>query len=324
MSRIIQSGLTGIFDDLRRLKTDDPELQTIQESASKYQEKEEGEKTPSLEFIVRKIRRLENHNCELPAEKQTVASITVKFREVEAAKDAMVKANLRLVIATAKYFTPTPGIPLNDLIQDGNIGLLRAAYRFNPESGNKFSTYAVWWIRQAIGRAIMFGGRAIRWPTHVYEVNRHISRFRKEYCVGPNEMTHVEVAKKLDLNVETAKNMELTDYVLSSLDAPCPNSYNDQSVLSLLQDKDKPTIDQQVSNKQLAQKLKGILDQLPPKNAEIMRLRYGIDKDHEHTLEEVGEMFNLSRERIRQIQNNSLAKMRHPQKKQQLLGFLDA
>jgi len=102
------------------------------------------------------------------------------------------------------------------------------------------------------------------------------------------------------------------------------NSYNDQSVLSLLQDKDKPTIDQQVSNKQLAQKLKGILDQLPPKNAEIMRLRYGIDKDHEHTLEEVGEMFNLSRERIRQIQNNSLAKMRHPQKKQQLLGFLDA
>ncbi len=299
----------ALIDDLDMTTGDEEELVDPVDLAAEY----------NLDDPVRMYLKEIGQIPLLSAEEEVDLAKRVTEGDQEA-KNKLTEANLRLVVSIAKKYSGR-GLHILDLIQEGNTGLIRAVDKFDWTKGNKFSTYATWWIRQAITRAIADQARTIRVPVHMVEVINKATRCNRKLVqeLG-REPTMEEIADELGLPVEKIIEANRTAADTLSLDTPVGDE-EDTSIGSFVEDDRTPGPADATSNALLAEALKEILDTLTEREADVLRMRFGMYDGRTHTLEEVGQIFGVTRERIRQIENKAIRKLRHPSRAKKIKDF---
>ena len=317
--KIFEDFLTRLTPDLKQI---DQLLKEFRR-AKMMEEKRNVDVSAQLQRIRRALLRLEEKH---EVDPERLQNIVKNFREhmklAHKAKQEMVEANLRLVISIAKKYT-NRGLTFLDLIQEGNMGLMKAVEKFEHRRGYKFSTYATWWIRQAITRSIADQARTIRIPVHMIEVLNRVMQVQRQLQqeLG-HEATAEEVAKEMDMPLERVKAIMKMAQQPISLQSPVGDN-EDSSFGDFIEDKTAENPYDMTAYSLLREKIDDVLVSLSDREKEVLMLRFGLKDGYSRTLEEVGQMFQVTRERIRQIEAKALRKMRHPTRIRQLNGFFE-
>jgi len=276
-----------------------------------------------IRAVQEKLARLEKESRLTIAEMKDInRSMSIGEAKARRAKKEMVEANLRLVISIAKKYT-NRGLQFLDLIQEGNIGLMKAVDKFEYRRGYKFSTYATWWIRQAITRSIADQARTIRIPVHMIETINKLNRISRQMLQEMGrEPVPEELAERMEMPEDKVRKVLKIAKEPISMETPIGDD-EDSHLGDFIEDANISSPVDSATGSGLTGTVQGVLSGLTPREAKVLRMRFGIDMNTDHTLEEVGKQFDVTRERIRQIEAKALRKLRHPTRSEQLRSFLD-